>query len=347
MADKKRSSPYWYIEHDGSGPILLDTVVVSGKHQLVVSGGGGGGGGDATAANQVAGNNLVTAGNALLTLVDGKLPALSGGRLPTTAVTTPAAIAAVTGNITAVAGTLAADVASASNVTMHVTGTFAGHNCTFEASIDGGTTWFGVQAVRTNANTIEATTGVLGAAPAYAWELSVNSFTNVRVRATAHTSGTAAWRIQPSSMATEPGPAVPVHGVTQSGTWNIGTVTTVTAAAATTTPANGTSYNAVSAASTNATSVKASAGNLFEITASNVTATATFVKLYNKASAPTVGTDVPVLTISVPANTTVAMQFGSQGKRFATGIALAVTAAAAATDTAAAVAGVQLNATYI
>ena len=337
MADKKRNSTYWFIEQDGSGPILLDTVVVSGKHQLVVSGGGGGAG-DASAANQLL-------GNATLVAIDGKLPALSSGRLPT--VTTPAAVAAVTGNITAVAGTLAADVASASNVTMYVTGTFAGHNCTFEASIDGGTTWFGVQAVRTNANTIEATTGVLGAAPAYAWELSVNSFTNVRVRATAHTSGTAAWRIQPSSMATEPGPAVPVHGVTQSGTWNIGTVTTVTAAAATTTPANGTSYNAVSTASTNATSVKASAGNLFEITASNVTATATFVKLYNKASAPTVGTDVPVLTISVPANTTVAMQFGSQGKRFATGIALAVTAAAAATDTAAAVAGVQLNATYI
>ena len=337
MANKKRNSTYWFIEQDGSGPILLDTVVVSGKHQLVVSGGGGGAG-DASAANQLL-------GNATLVAIDGKLPALSSGRLPT--VTTPAAVAAVTGNITAVAGTLAADVASASNVTMHVTGTFAGHNCTFEASIDGGTTWFGVQAVRTNANTIEATTGVLGAAPAYAWKLSVNSFTNVRVRATAHTSGTAVWRIQPSSMATEPGPAVPVHGVTQSGTWNIGTVTTVTAAAATTTPANGTSYNAVSAASTNATSVKASAGNLFEITASNVTATATFVKLYNKASAPTVGTDVPVLTISVPANTTVAMQFGSQGKRFATGIALAVTAAAAATDTAAAVAGVQLSATYI
>lgn len=337
MANKKRNSTYWFIEQDGSGPILLDTVVVSGKHQLVVSGGGGGAG-DASAANQLL-------GNATLVAIDGKLPALSSGRLPT--VTTPAAVAAVTGNITAVAGTLAADVASASNVTMYVTGTFAGHNCTFEASIDGGTTWFGVQAVRTNANTIEATTGVLGAAPAYAWKLSVNSFTNVRVRATAHTSGTAVWRIQPSSMATEPGPAVPVHGVTQSGTWNIGTVTTVTAAAATTTPANGTSYNAVSAASTNATSVKASAGNLFEITASNVTATATFVKLYNKASAPTVGTDVPVLTISVPANTTVAMQFGSQGKRFATGIALAVTAAAAATDTAAAVAGVQLSATYI
>ena len=244
MANKKRNSTYWFIEQDGSGPILLDTVVVSGKHQLVVSGGGGGAG-DASAANQLL-------GNATLVAIDGKLPALSSGRLPT--VTTPAAVAAVTGNITAVAGTLAADVASASNVTMHVTGTFAGHNCTFEASIDGGTTWFGVQAVRTNANTIEATTGVLGAAPAYAWKLSVNSFTNVRVRATAHTSGTAAWRIQPSSVATEPGPAVPLHGVTQSGTWNIGTVTTVTAAAATTTPANGTSYNAVSTASTNATS---------------------------------------------------------------------------------------------
>jgi hypothetical protein len=115
----------------------------------------------------------------------------------------------------------------------------------------------------------------------------------------------------------------------------------------TATPAAPTSYNVVTAASTNAASVKGSAGTLFEITVSNPTATAIYVKLFNKASAPTVGTDVPVLTIPVAAGTTVPIQFGALGKRFATGIAIAATAAAAATDTAVAVAGVQINASYV
>lgn len=114
-----------------------------------------------------------------------------------------------------------------------------------------------------------------------------------------------------------------------------------------TTPYSTSNYNVVSAASTNAASVKSSAASLFEITVSNPTATAIYVKLYNKASAPTVGTDVPVLTIPVAAGATVPMSFGSQGKRFATGIAIAATAAAVATDTAVAVAGVQINASYI
>lgn len=123
------------------------------------------------------------------------------------------------------------------------------------------------------------------------------------------------------------------------------TSTTITANQGTL--ASGTNYNAVTTASTNGASVKASAGNLFELTASNPTATPAFLKLYNKASAPTVGTDVPIVTIPVPANSNVAIPFGSQGKRFATGIAVAVTGAIGATDTTNAVAGVQINATYI
>ena len=39
---------------------------------------------------------------------------------------------------------------------------------------------------------------------------------------------------------------------------------------------------------------------MYVLTASNPTATAAYLKLYNKASAPTVGTDVPVLTITLP-----------------------------------------------
>lgn len=109
----------------------------------------------------------------------------------------------------------------------------------------------------------------------------------------------------------------------------------------------GTTYNVVTAASTNAAVVKGSAGALYELTVSNVTATPVFVKFYNKATAPTVGTDVPVLTVPVAANATESIQFGTVGKHFATGIGIAATAGAAATDTAVAVAGVQINATYI
>jgi len=123
--------------------------------------------------------------------------------------------------------------------------------------------------------------------------------------------------------------AVPVTGaVTVSGT--VTSSTTVTA----NTP-NPTSSAINSAASTNATSVKNAAGNIFSITASNTNAAARFVKLYNKASAPTVGTDVPVLTIPIPANSAVNLEFGTPGWRFATGIALAITAGAADSDTAA------------
>lgn len=98
-------------------------------------------------------------------------------------------------------------------------------------------------------------------------------------------------------------------------------------------------------ASTNAANIRNAKAVLGEVTISNVTATACYVKFYNKSSSPTVGTDIPVLTIPVPANTTVNMAFGL-GKVFSTGLSIAVTAGAAATDTANAVAGVQISATY-
>lgn len=100
-------------------------------------------------------------------------------------------------------------------------------------------------------------------------------------------------------------------------------------------------------ASTNATSVKTSASTLYELTLSNPTATPIFVKFYNKASAPTVGTDVPLLTYPVPAGSTQTVEFGATGKRFSTGIAWAATAAIADTDVANAVAGVKVNGTYV
>lgn len=114
------------------------------------------------------------------------------------------------------------------------------------------------------------------------------------------------------------------------------------------TPATPTAIAINSAATTNATSVKASAGTLYGITCSNAGAAAAFVKLYNKASAPTVGTDVPVITIPIGASGVVSLNLGELGHRFATGIALAITNLVADTDTTAvAAAQVKVMGDYI
>jgi hypothetical protein len=92
----------------------------------------------------------------------------------------------------------------------------------------------------------------------------------------------------------------------------------------------------ISAASTNATSVKASAGQIYAIYAHNTNAAVRYLKIYNKASAPTVGTDTPVLTLPIPGNTAGAgftFDLGGHGIAFATGIALALTTGVADSDT--------------
>ena len=59
------------------------------------------------------------------------------------------------------------------------------------------------------------------------------------------------------------------------------------------------------AATTNATLVKGAAGQVYAWSFSNPSAAAKFVRLFNKATAPTVGTDTPVLTIALAAGATV------------------------------------------
>lgn len=91
----------------------------------------------------------------------------------------------------------------------------------------------------------------------------------------------------------------------------------------------------ISAASTNATSAKASAGQVFGWYLSNINAAVRYLKLYNKASAPTVGTDTPVMTIAIPGNAAGAgatVEF-TNGIAFATGIAYALTTGVADSDT--------------
>lgn len=276
---------------------------------------------------------------------DGDYTALKcdeAGRLKVAA--QPGSYALVTGSITAAAQTVFIDCSRGSNIMAHMVATsLVGHNVTFEGSIDStnGTdgAWFAIQAVRTNANTIETATGTLAATPAYGWELSVNGLKYMRVRATAHTSGTALWKFQQAPYATEPIPAAQVSGTqpvsgSVSATLVAASVVAGAFQRAISATTNGiiTFHHLISAATTNATSVKASAGTIANIELTNTSASMKFFKLYNKASAPTVGTDTPILTLGIPAN-------GSRSFvppvewRLATGIAYAITGAVPVSDT--------------
>jgi len=88
----------------------------------------------------------------------------------------------------------------------------------------------------------------------------------------------------------------------------------------------------------NATSVKGSAGDLFRIEGFNAKATPVFLKLYNKATAPTVGTDTPILTRYLPPTAYFTIDF-PVSLYFPLGIGYALTGAAPDADTTALVAG--------
>lgn len=129
--------------------------------------------------------------------------------------TKPASYPPTTGSITTNGGIVWINCARASNIVFSMVATsLVGHAAAFEVSnnttngSDG--SWYGMQAIRSNANTIETATGTLAATPYYGWEVSVNGWNAFRVRATAHTSGTAAYTLQPGSYATEPIPAAQV-----------------------------------------------------------------------------------------------------------------------------------------
>ena len=224
--------------------------------------------------------------------------------------------------------------------TLQVFGTYTGA-LTVQATLNG-TTWvtLGGSTALTNISTAAPAANVASASQGI-WQFDVSGFSSVRVIALAAVTGTANIVLAAGMGSGIVGIDTPV--TLAAGTATIGTLSTPL----------GTGISVISAATTNASVQKASAGNLFEITVSNPTATPVYVKLYNKASAPTVGTDVPVVTITAPAASATnkptdgVLTFAQIGKRFSTGIAMAITGGPLATDTTAAVAGVQVHGTYI
>lgn len=136
-------------------------------------------------------------------------------------------------------------------------------------------------------------------------------------------------------------PAVTVSSGTVTAVTTVSTVAAVTTAG---TPAAPTDLAINSAASTNGQLVNGGTTGLQALFASNTGAAVAFVKLYNKATAPTVGTDVPVMIIPVPAAVSgvpgiVELTPAFNGYRFPLGLGLAITGLVADSDTTAVAAG--------
>jgi hypothetical protein len=100
-------------------------------------------------------------------------------------------------------------------------------------------------------------------------------------------------------------------------------------------------YIAAAAANQDSNVIKASAGQLYSISGMCAVATPRFLKLYNKASAPT-SSDTPVHTLMMPANGTTGAGFTLAipvGLTFSAGIAFRLTTGLADNDTGACTAG--------
>jgi hypothetical protein len=92
-----------------------------------------------------------------------------------------------------------------------------------------------------------------------------------------------------------------------------------------------TPYTLVSAASNNATSVKASAGQLYNVTAFNNSTNVAYLKFYDKATSPTPASDTVKQSYMIPASSGFTVNI-DKGLAFGTGIAFAIVGGVGNTD---------------
>jgi hypothetical protein len=140
------------------------------------------------------------------------------------------------------------------------------------------------------------------------------------------------------------GTAAPAPVATVGTTTVAGTVTSTVTAGTVNPVVPATPYFVNSAATTNGALILTGTSGVSAFWATNTGATAAFVKLYNKATAPTVGTDVPEMIIPVPAAVSgvpgvAQIAMGFHAFRFALGLGIAITGAVADTDTTAVAVG--------
>jgi len=219
--------------------------------------------------------------------------------------------------LTAASQTLGwSDPDGVSTVGIQLSGTWAG-TVVFEGTVNG-STWVTVNAVTPTGGIVTSTTS------SGVWLVDFAGFASIRARVSVYTSGSIVAHMRGSPFQALVGIDAPIP----TGSNNIGAVSITT-----TSP----SY-LTSTASTNGTVVKSSAATLHSISATNLSASVRYLKLYNSTSV-TVGTTATAMTFILPATSSQTFTFGTPGFRFAVGLCMSVTGGSAETDTTAIGAG--------
>lgn len=336
-------------------------VAVDESGQLKIVGGGGGGGStDMTTANaQLTAINANTdglegkadTGNAILTttaadvatlkdeaiLIDAKLPSLSSGRVPVEAnnaasqVYNYTATGAVAIN-TVLIGPI--DCALIREVSVQIVSAGTSFFMLGQISNDG-TNWISCPFVNQSGS---IASNAVGTATIYNYQLL--GAKNFRVIANAGATAGTTTLVAYASQQPTPKLYQSVTGQVNVGSGNI-------------TPGPTTStgfslyHTLISAASTNATNVKTSAGVIGTCVLTNTSTTFKYVKFFNLAAAPTMGTSTPVIQFPVAPNSTLYVGTAFAGFRLSTGISYAITNGSALLDNSAVGAGeVLVNLTY-
>jgi len=228
------------------------------------------------------------------------------------------------GTITTATSTVTATGATGYNLaTIAVAGTYAGVTFVFEGTPDG-SNWFALQGQRTDTGIVE-TGGTTLTNTLRAWDIFIGAWTQIRVRATAWTSGTATVLITMQSMPTEPVPSAMLQPAIGGGC---------------------SVYSFLSTAAVQAASIKASPGQVYGLTFTNPSATIAYVRLYNQTTSPATTDNANIVyRTAIPGNTTGTglVLPVTQGLQFTTGIGIRVTAAVSDTDATALAANVVLG----
>jgi hypothetical protein len=329
-------------------------VAVDAAGQLKVTGGGGGGSTDMTVANaQLIAINANTdglegkadTGNALLTTqaadtalikdeavaIDAKLPALSSGRIPVESnnaasqVFNYTATGAVALN-SVIVGPIECSQFREISVQASVLGT--GSQLNPQISNDG-SVWVNAHYVN-SFGTVNAL--AINNTAVYNYLLLGARYFRM-IQTAAQTAGTTTLVAYASQQATPK--------LYQSVTGSV-SITGTASFSPNTGAVNwgpNTYHTLVSAASTNATSVKVGNGMIFTLVVSNTSSSFKYLKMFNLAVAPTMGTSTPILNIPIAPNSTLDVGTNTYAMRFNAGTAYAITGGSALLDTTAVAAG--------
>lgn len=270
--------------------------------------------------------------------IDNKLPALSSGRVPVEANNAASQVYNYT-----ITGALAAstviigpiDCSQFREISVHVIALGTGGTGPVAQVSNDGTNWVTIFSTNTIGGSAGSNLGTAGSLSS----ISLYSARNFRIISQGNqTAGTTTLAVYASQQTT------PKVSQTVSLTGNP-TVQNIVSASANS--GFSTYFTLISAASTNATSVKASGGTIGTLLCQVNSGQTCYLKIFNKSSAPVVGTDTPVLNIPIHSGMAIDVGTSFAGMRLSNGIAIALTRGQALLDSTPTTAGeAVINLTY-